>query len=233
MEATQGRDRCQGSPQACPAGAQDSDQATGPLRRRAQTKLGQSVQLGREYGAMPYRTFLPSSVSQHSNRRLQGCAPVTLSSGRAHKQETDEPMEGHQGAPDPMLRWICCSYRLVEAFHNGCAAARDCRRLDHLQLVMAHFHLLISVELGKPGKTHTTGEAPSFPLRFNGESLPVPCAQGSTIQLVICRSDHIAPTPRIQEWRYLMMLQTSVTGPRGVPYRSDELSLWVAVQNRH
>lgn len=156
------------------------------------------MQLGREYGAMPNRTFLPSSVSQVSNRRLQGCAPVTLSSGRAHKQEKDEPMEGHQGAPGPMLRSIRCSYRLVESFYTGCAAARDCRGLDHLQLVMAYFHLIISVELRKPEKTHITGEAPSFRSGFYGESLPVPCAQGSTIRMVIRKSNHIAPTPRIQ-----------------------------------
>ena len=141
------------------------------------TKFRQSVQLGREYGAMPYRTFLSSSVSQHSNRRLQRCAAVTLSSGRAHKQETDEPMEGHQGATGPMLRSIRCFCRLAESFHTGCGAARDCRGLDHLQLVMAHFHLIISVELGKPGKTHNSGESSRFFWRYNGESLPVPCTR--------------------------------------------------------
>ena len=162
MRATQGRDRHEGSPEACPASTRDSDQATGPLRQRAQTKFRQSVQLGREYGAMSCRTFLSSSVSQHSNRRLQRCAAVTLSSGRAHKQETDEPMGGHQGATSPMLRSIRCFCRLAESFHTGCAAARDCRGLYHLQLVMAHFHLIISVELGKLGKPHNNGESSSF-----------------------------------------------------------------------
>ena len=179
---------------------------------------------------MPCRTFLPSSVSQHSNRRLQRCAAVTLSSGRAHKQETDEPMEGHQCATGPMLRSIRCFCRLAESFHTGCAAARDCRGLDHLQLVMAHFHLIISVELGKLGKPHNIWRITDLSVRYLGESLPVPCAQGSTILMVICISNcsYTACARR----RCLKELLISISRAIGIPWRSDESSLRSAHHTR-